>query len=132
MITKSSFSKFKYQAKKRGRTVELTFEQFHKIKISECHYCKVEYYLYADFCKRLGFKTPYMSIDRVDNDKDYTADNSVASCFHCNRIKGNFFTEEEMKEIGEKFVRPKFKVIEEEVWESYLEDLDYESQGSSD
>ena len=126
MITKSSFSKFKHQAKRRGKTVHLTFEQFHKIKISDCHYCKIEYYLYADYCKKLGFKIPYMSIDRMNNLEGYTVENSVPCCFICNRIKGNIFSAEEMKEIGEKFVKPKFKLVEQEVWEQYLENIEYE------
>lgn len=128
MISKTHFSKFKYQAKRRGKSVELTFEQYQKIKISECHYCKVEYYLYAAYCKKLGFKTPYMTVDRKNNSEGYTEVNSVPCCFICNRTKGNFFTEKEMQEIGEKFVRPKFDLVKQEVWEEYLENIEYESQ----
>lgn len=132
MISKTNFSKFKSQAKRRGKPVDLTFDQFHKIKISECYYCKVEYYLYADFCKKLGFKTPYMTVDRMDNKVGYTVENSVPCCFICNRIKSNFFSAEEMKEIGEKFVKPKFETVKENVWEEYLESVEYEDQGSFD
>jgi len=127
VVSKSDFSKFKYQAKRRGRTVDLTFDQYRQLKISDCYYCKTPYYLFASYCKKQGYKTPYMSLDRKNNLLNYTADNVAASCFICNRIKGNFFSADEMMEIGVKFVKPKFQMVEQEVFEDYLEDLEHEN-----
>lgn len=50
-----------------------------------------------------------LTIDRIDNSKGYEKDNICLSCARCNLIKSNFFTEEEMKEIGEKYVKIKWK-----------------------
>jgi len=60
-----------------------------------------------------------MSIDRKDNNKGYTSDNVTSACFLCNKIKGSFFSYEEMKEIGAKYVYPKFKKFEQEALDSY-------------
>lgn len=127
MISKSSFNKFKYQAKKRGKVVTLTFDEYLKIKISDCFYCEVEYYLYEKICKKLGFRTPYMTIDRKNNLEGYSRENSIACCFICNKTKGNFFTANEMKEIAQKYIKPKFESVKKEVWESYLEEQEYEN-----
>lgn len=123
MVTKTQFSKFKSQVKKRGKSVQFSFEDYQKIKLGECHYCGIEYYIFNAYCRKLGFKTPYMTIDRKDNSGNYTLENCVPACFVCNRIKGNFFNEEEMRSIGTKFVRPKFNLVSQEVWEEYLDEL---------
>ena len=62
-----------------------------------------------------------MTIDRKNNGGGYTPDNVVSACFLCNKIKGSFFTWEEMLEIGRLFVAPKLKKFEEEVWDSFVQ-----------
>lgn len=126
-VTKSQFSKFKAKAKKRGKSVALSFEQYCNIKLGDCYYCGVQRYLFAAYCQEMGLKTPYMTIDRKDNKGGYTEENSVASCFLCNKTKSNIFTSEDMKEIGERYIKPKYQKIEQEVWDKFLEELEYES-----
>lgn len=94
--------------------VKITKEQFIKWYKSQkrvCHYCKrteIE-------CKKDASKWMWainskrrLSIDRRNNEKGYTLKNMVLSCYVCNKIKGNFFTETEMKQVG-KIVRAKLK-----------------------
>ncbi len=54
------------------------------------------------FCRTL-------SIDRVDNEKDYELSNIVLACLRCNWIKSDFFNFKEMKEIGKRYVKPKWR-----------------------
>jgi hypothetical protein len=45
-------------------------------------------------------KQTRLSIDVVDNTHGYSIDNMVLSCGRCNMIKSDFFTFDEMKEVG--------------------------------
>jgi len=75
----------------------------------------------------MGINTPWMSIDRLDNSESvgYVPGNVVSCCFLCNKLKGSFFTEEEMLQIGKLFVAPKMKVFEQEAFEAFGEWCDY-------
>ena len=64
-----------------------------------------------------------MTIDRKDNSIGYLLENCVSCCFVCNRTKSNFFSAEEMKAIGEKFIRPKWDSYKDEAWEIYLQNV---------
>lgn len=87
------------QAKIRGHTVELSFEDYLQFtKILHCHYCKsLLKWVPFDVIKNNG---SCHNLDRVDNDKGYTRDNCVACCARCNRAKSNHFTYDEWKSIG--------------------------------
>ena len=69
----------------------------------------------------MSIGTPFMTIDRMNNDLGYVMGNIVGACFLCNKIKGSFFTAEEMKKIGEQFVAPKLKSFEDEAMDAYGE-----------
>ena len=87
--------------------------------MGNCYYCGISNLFLKFYCEVLSIGTPYMTIDRKDNNGGYTRDNIVGACFLCNKIKGSFFTAEEMKKIGEQFVAPKFKACEDEMIEVY-------------
>lgn len=42
-----------------------------------------------------------LGCDRIDNSKGHTKDNCVCACRRCNMLRGNKFSVEDMKEIGE-------------------------------
>ena len=95
---------------RRGKLLKITRKEFiewwnKQEKI--CFYCGVSVDKLmklndsmASWCKRL-------TIDRLENKKPYQIGNMVLACRRCNAIKGDFFTWQEMKEIGQKYVRPK-------------------------
>ena len=62
-------------ASKRAYDMMLTFEEFYALIVQPCYYCdyKVE--------------DEVNGIDRYDNTKGYTVDNSVPCCKWCNRMK---------------------------------------------
>lgn len=77
---------YKRNAKTRGYEWALSREQFEKLTSSNCHYCRV---LPEDlFVTPEGSKFCRNGIDRLDNEKGYTEENSVACCKICNRAKG--------------------------------------------
>lgn len=69
-------SGYKSGAKKRNLEFSLTKEQFVTICESNCHYCGLE-------------PKNKNGIDRVDNTKGYTLENSVPCCYQCNQAKSD-------------------------------------------
>jgi hypothetical protein len=88
----------------RSAPVECSYEEFLEFITNtpmECHYCGVEL---KDGGK--GFSPlEGITFDRKDNNKGYRIDNMVLSCRRCNIIKGSWFNEEQMLEIGNKYLR---------------------------
>jgi hypothetical protein len=85
--------------KKRGLKVglfELTKEQFYEISQKNCLYCGCKpNNVMKKETKTKGERTfIYNGIDRVDNSKGYTLENSVPCCGTCNRMKTNLGLEE--------------------------------------
>ncbi len=62
-----------------------------------CHYCGGD-------IKR-GSNLASLTVDRLDPTKGYTEDNMVLACRRCNIIKGNWFTEKQMLEIADFYLR---------------------------
>jgi len=50
-----------------------------------------------------------LTIDCKDNYVGYVIDNLVLACRRCNGLKNDFMTYEEMKEIGQKYIKPKWE-----------------------
>lgn len=67
----SHYCEYRYNARKRGYDFDLTIDDFEKLVPSNCFYC--------------GEKSN--GIDRWDNTKGYTIDNSLPCCGSCNFIK---------------------------------------------
>lgn len=80
---KGKFSIYKNTAKERGINFELRYEDFLKFFDKDCHYCGEKI---LD-CGGVG-------IDRVDNTKGYTLDNTVPCCRPCNIAKLTYTAEE--------------------------------------
>lgn len=74
-------------AKKRGYEVLLTFDEFKQLLTNKCFYCESEM-----------TSTSY-GLDRTDNNKGYSKDNLVRCCKICNRVKGQYLSQEEMLEL---------------------------------
>lgn len=77
---------YKWNAKNKGREFSLTREYFRELTSSDCFYCgrSPSQVISAASCK-----TPYVynGVDRQDNKKGYTVENSVACCGTCNDMK---------------------------------------------
>ena len=97
------------------KSIELPFslEEFIKwynLQEKKCVYCDIsEKELKKGKIKPFLKNRKYwgLSIDKKDPKKEYSLDNIVLACMICNTVKNNILTFEEMKEIGEKYVKPK-------------------------
>jgi hypothetical protein len=86
------FSSYRYRCQKRNIFFDLTIEQFYKLSQELCSYCGA---VPANQERPNGYT--YNGLDRKDNRKGYTPQNSVPCCARCNAIKSNILTFEEMK-----------------------------------
>jgi 5-methylcytosine-specific restriction endonuclease McrA len=71
----------------------------------KCHYCGIEE---EDFPKIWGDKFyggikrgQILEIDRKDNNRGYSLENSVLACALCNMAKSDKFTYDEFKNVGD-------------------------------
>ena len=95
------FQGYKNGAKKRGYSWELSLEDFIKISSQNCTFCGSEPKEWECFSNApsvrkdspLAKKEKYLikisGVDRLDNTKGYTIDNSVPCCVYCNRAKSD-------------------------------------------
>lgn len=83
------FRNYKISAAKRNYDWQLNREEFESIVTKNCYWCgdQPEYKEYRNGKGKWG---AYMNgIDRLDNSKGYTIENSKPCCSTCNRIKGD-------------------------------------------
>ena len=84
------------------------FIEWYEFTPKRCIYCKIpeiELYLMDSFYKNQYHR---LTIDRKNGDVGYDDGNLVLACNCCNLIKQNVLTYDDMREIGMKYVRPKW------------------------
>lgn len=103
---RGSFNKLyrRYQKNAANRSREFTFtkEEFEQIIQKNCHYCDG---IPAQIIQSTEKSIPYLynGIDRIDNNKGYTLENSVPCCGTCNILKGRLTYEQFIKQIQKIF-----------------------------
>lgn len=67
-----------------------------------CHYCRIEEHrlVLLEQKSSIGRTVEALGIDRLDNTSDYVVGNIAWCCYACNKVKGNVFSEAEMRLIG--------------------------------
>lgn len=96
----------------RGHLVLITkteFVEWYKSQPRDCCYCGIKEKELQTLKDAYNNKTYRLSIDRIDSSKNYEVGNLALCCLRCNHIKGNFFTQSEMVEIGQKYIARKWK-----------------------
>jgi len=78
-----------------------------------CVYCDIPERDIWILNKHLGSKAKRLTIDCI-KPNFYHIDNIVWACDRCNVIKGHQFTFNEMREIGQRYVKPYWQKIKEE------------------
>lgn len=77
-------SQFRQRAKWRKKYWQLSTPFAFNLIIKECHYCPA----------KPDWPHSYMGLDRLDNSKGYTEDNTVPCCFKCNSAKNDMTIED--------------------------------------
>lgn len=93
------------KAKQRGSEFNLTIEEFadwFNAQEKQCYYCGRAVFYYADLPQ--GQERLFnLTIDRKDNNGEYTIDNIAIACGRCNLMKGSWLTEEQMLDAGRRY-----------------------------
>jgi len=87
------FGNYRRNAERRNIAWKISFDEFMDIIHSDCFYCTRPP---SQILKKNGWlnHATYNGIDRVDNDVDYTKDNSVPCCKFCNLSKSRWSVSE--------------------------------------
>ena len=79
------------------KSQHLTLSQYNDLSKESCHYCGT---LPANLTKyRIKENVLYNGLDRVDNNKPYSLDNTVPCCKICNSMKSNLTESEFLSHI---------------------------------
>jgi 5-methylcytosine-specific restriction endonuclease McrA len=83
--------------------ITITKEEFiawYNNQEQKCYYCdRTLGEIKRDITEQKTHKNR-LTIDRKDNNGGYSINNIALACRRCNEIKGNYFTENKMLEIG--------------------------------
>lgn len=79
---------YKRNAKDRNFSFEIPCNDFKNLTSSNCFYCGVAPFLTGSTTNTYGFYL-YNGIDRIDNSKGYTLENTVSCCKICNTAKND-------------------------------------------
>lgn len=88
---------------------KIEFVAWYEAQVKICSYCDIPEEVWQSSVgesEKLGKK--FLTIDRKDNSRGYTIDNMCFSCWRCNLIKNQYLTYDEMKYVGEHFIKPKW------------------------
>ena len=84
------------------------FVDWYSKQNQSCFYCGIPLEIWELLYSGSQWKFS-LTIDRKDNNVGYVEDNMVLACGNCNVIKNNILTCDEMKEIGEKYLKSKWQ-----------------------
>ena len=102
-VTVNSKRKRKY---KKGPELNITEEEFLNWCNSQerkCDYCGIKEVdlKNAGLLSSIGLPVYALGIDRIDSERGYAVDNITFCCYACNKAKGDVYTYDEFKIIGE-------------------------------
>lgn len=90
-IRNSLYYDYQLNAKKREIHFDLSFEDFDKLIVCNCHYCgSIPVYRSGRWSIREHKNQPplyHNGIDRITSHRGYTVDNTVPCCIRCNLMK---------------------------------------------
>lgn len=102
----SRLNSYKNGAKNRNLDWELSYEDFFNLTQANCTFCglkpkKINYFANAPSLKKESpnrnwdkYTINFNGVDRLDNSKGYTLENSVSCCIYCNRAKSDLSLDE--------------------------------------
>jgi 5-methylcytosine-specific restriction endonuclease McrA len=96
---KNIFATIKHNSKRKNMVFILTLEEFtnwYEGQKQECFYCKRS----LKECLKDDSAIKRLTIDRIDNNLEYSLTNMVLACWPCNELKWDLFTKEDMQIIG--------------------------------
>ena len=87
------------------------FVEWYKDQEKTCAYCDIPEDKLEIIHNLVNSRSTRLTIDCVDINKGYRTDNIVLACELCNIIKTNFFNFHEMRDIAQKYIKPKWQAF---------------------
>lgn len=84
------------------------FTEWYTNEPKTCAYCDIPEELLYIIRTQFDRRVKRLGVDCKDNNEGYTLDNMVLACHRCNFIKLNLFSFDEMREIAQKYLKPKW------------------------
>ena len=100
--------KIKFGGKKSFDLEQQEFIEWYEKSIKKCSYCKITQKEWNSLNNPYSKRYIRLTVDRKNSNIGYQINNIVLACFRCNIIKSDIITYEEMIEIGQKYIRPKW------------------------
>jgi len=111
-LLKKHYRSYKSGANYKWRNYEfrITYEEFKKLAMSSCYYCgqapsDKRHHYHKTKGKMEDIFILVNGVDRVDNTKGYTIDNSVSCCGMCNQMKLDYSLDDFLTKIKQIYLR---------------------------
>ena len=89
------------------------FIEWYNNEPKKCAYCDVPQELIHDLTDAWNNRMARLQVDRINANLGYQKGNIVLACPRCNMTKSNYFTFDEMREIAQKYIKPKWQRMAE-------------------
>lgn len=100
--------KIKFYGKKSFNLEQDDFIKWYDNIPKTCHYCDVSEEKWKILNNPYSKRYKRLTIDRLNSKIGYQINNIVLACFRCNIIKSDLLSAKEMKEIAQKYIKPKW------------------------
>ena len=87
------------------------FIEWYNAQEKVCVYCGINEEELQTLPDEFNNNSRRLTIDCKSGDLGYALENIVLACWRCNLIKGDLLSYEEMKYIGENFIKPKWEKL---------------------
>lgn len=85
------------------------FVAWYSLQLKECVYCDIPEEVMCSVGDIWNNHRRRLDIDRIDGGQEYKKGNIVLACPRCNMTKSDTFSFAEMREIAQKYIKPKWK-----------------------
>ena len=85
------------------------FVKWHNNEPKVCKYCDLPEEYVTHIISAFSRNDKRLSVDRLDPKGGYELGNMALCCFTCNLVKSDYFTAQEMQEIAQKYIKPKWQ-----------------------
>lgn len=109
------FASLRTLARQRNARFDIAkdeFAEWYESTPKECFYCDCpqdvacKFHLFSK-----GVALYRLTFDKLIPEHGYTISNMVLACNLCNGIKSNALTQAEMREIGQRYIKPKWQAL---------------------
>lgn len=96
----------------KNKTFNISREDFiewYNEQIKVCVYCNIKEEDLSKLNDSIISHANRLTVDCVENELGYVGGNLALACMRCNYLKNDFLSFREMREIGQKYVKPKWE-----------------------